>query len=132
MILKYISSYVSKWRDDASTEGLRCTDISGFQAACTFLRSMHPLEPEMALQLANIKLAWSSSRTKRVTAPTPQNVDNHMSYQKYLKRSNSDRDMCFLEWLRLYNDGPAKPTKYRAGETLVGVKMLSFFNPVFF
>lgn len=85
MILKYVSSYVSKWHDGASTQGLHCSDISGYQAACTFLRSMRPLEPEMTLQLANIKLAWTPSRTKRVTAPTPDTATKHASYQKYLK-----------------------------------------------
>ncbi|KAJ7359029.1 hypothetical protein OS493_019936 [Desmophyllum pertusum] len=132
MVLKYVSSYVLKWHNGASNEGLHCNDVSGFQAACTFLRSMHPLEPEMALQLTNMKIAWTCSRTKRVTPPTPDSASTHSSYQKYLKRRQDENQLSFLEWLRAYNDSPTKPTRYRSGETLVGVKLLSMFNPLFF
>lgn len=132
MVLKYVASYVSKWRNASLTDSLYSTEVTGFQAACTFLRSLHPLEPEMALQLANIKLAWSNSRTKRIIAPTPQAAETHKSYQKYLKRDKADAELTFLQWLRAFNDTAAKPTKYRSGETLVGVKSLSVFNPVYF
>ncbi|KAJ7359037.1 hypothetical protein OS493_019944 [Desmophyllum pertusum] len=59
-------------------------------------------------------------------------AETHKSYQKYLKRDKADAELTFLQWLRAFNDTAAKPTKYRSGETLVGVKSLSVFNPVYF
>lgn len=86
----------------------------------------------MALQLTNMKIAWTCSRTKCVTSPTPDSASTHSSYQKYLKRRQDENQLSFLEWLRAYNDSPTKPTRYHSGETLVGVKLLSMFNPLFF
>lgn len=47
MLLKYISSYVTKMHEVATSEGLYCCDVSEFQAAHSFLRTVHLLEPEM-------------------------------------------------------------------------------------
>ena len=54
MLLNYVSSYVTKMHEAATVEGLYMT---GYQAANSFLRSVRPLAPEMAFQLANIKVA---------------------------------------------------------------------------
>ena len=48
MLLKYVSSYVTKMHESATSEGLHCTDVSRFQAASSFLRTVSPLAPEMA------------------------------------------------------------------------------------
>ena len=37
MLLKYVSSYVTKMHEAATSEGLYCTDLTGFQAANSFL-----------------------------------------------------------------------------------------------
>lgn len=132
MVLKYVASYVSKWHDETPADSLHSTNVTGFQAACNFLRSMHPLEPEMVLQLSSLKMSWTSSRTKRVVAPTPDFVPTHSAYQKYLKQQPFDSQLTFAQWLRMYNKTAAKPSKYRSGDTLVGVQMYSYFNPVFF
>ena len=64
MLLKYVSSYVTKMHEAATVEGLYCTDVTGFQAANSFLRSVRPLAPEMAFQLSNMKVAWRDKQTK--------------------------------------------------------------------
>ena len=57
MLLKYVSSYVTKMHEAATVNDLYCCDVSGYQAANSFLRSVRPLAPEMAFQLSNIKVA---------------------------------------------------------------------------
>ena len=59
MLLKYVSSYVTKMHEAATVEGLYCIDVTGNQAANSFLRSVCPLASEMAFQLSNIKVAWT-------------------------------------------------------------------------
>lgn len=85
----------------------------------------------MVLQLTSTKIAWSDSRTKTVTAPRPGNPPA-AAYSKYLARSNEDRQLNFLQWLRLYDHEKARPKPYKAGSTLVAVKFLSIFNAEFF
>ena len=57
MLLEYLSSYVTKMHESATSEGLYCMDVTGFQAANSFLRTVQPLAPEMAFQLSNFKIA---------------------------------------------------------------------------
>ena len=45
LLLKYVSSYVTKMHESATSEGLYCTDVTGYQAAHSFLRTVTPLEP---------------------------------------------------------------------------------------
>ena len=58
MLLKYMTLYVTKMHDTSTSEGLYCSDISRFQAANSFLRTISPLAPEMILQLSAFKVAW--------------------------------------------------------------------------
>lgn len=69
---------------------------------------------------------------QNVVAPTPDFVPTHSAYQTYLKRQPFDSQLTFVQWLRMYNETAAKPSKYRSGDTLVGVQTYSYFNPVFF
>ena len=102
-----------------------------YQEATSFLKNMHPLEPEMMLQLTSMKIAWSNSRTKPFTAPTPSQTQ-HKVHQKYLARSEDDENLTFLDWLRHYDHEKNPPKRYKDGSTLVGVKHFLMFNPVFF
>ena len=74
MLLKYVSSYVSKLHEAAISEGLYCCDVTGFQAANSFLRTVRALEPEMVLQLSNIKICWTDKLTKQFRAPFPDQI----------------------------------------------------------
>ena len=42
MLLKYVSSYVTKMHESATSEGLHCSDVTGYQAANSFLRTVRP------------------------------------------------------------------------------------------
>ena len=131
MLLKFVTSYVAKCHDAVKIQQLYSVDLGAYQAATSFLKNMHPLEPEMVLQLTSMKIAWSNSHTKPFTAPTP-NQTQHKVHQKYLARPDDDEELTFLEWLRYY-DHEKNPAKwYKDGTTLVGVKHFSVFNPVFF
>ena len=92
---------------------------------------MHPLEPEMVLQLTSLKIARSNSHTKAFTAPTPDQTE-HKIHLKYLACANEDEHMTFLEWLREYDYEKNPPKRYRDGNTLVGLKHFSVFNPLYF
>ena len=100
MLLKYVSSYVTKMHKAAMVEGLYCTDVTGFQVANSFLRTVQPLAPEMAFQLSNIKVAWTDKQTKQFRAPHPGQEDGNQVYQQYLKRHRSEDHQSLLEWLR--------------------------------
>lgn len=103
MVLRYVSSYVSKTHDVPTNEALYSTHLRGYQAAAPFLRTVEPLEPEMFLQLTSMKQAWSSSRTKWFSVPMPEEEDGHA-----VGRPAADARRSFLEWLRLYNENAAK------------------------
>lgn len=131
MLLKYVTSYVAKCHDVVKTQQLYSVDLGAYQAATSFLKNMHPLEPEMVLQLTSMKIAWKNSRTKPFTAPTP-NQTQHKVHQKYLAQSQDDEDLTFPEWLRHYDHDKNPPKQYKDGSTLVGVKHFSIFNSLFF
>ena len=131
MLLKYVTSYVAKCHDAVKTQQLYSVDLGMYQAATSFLKNMHPLEPEMVLKLTSMKITWSNSRTKPFTAPTPSQTQ-HKVHLKYLARSEDDEDLTFLEWLRQYDHEKNPAKRYKDGSTLVGVKHFSVFNPVFF
>lgn len=128
MLLKYVSSYVTKMHEAATMEGLYCTDVTGFQAANSFLRSVRPLALEMAFQLSNVKVAWTDKQTEQFHAPHPGN----QAYLQYLKRDGSEEQQSPLEWLRGHSMVGSKPKALAADKYLVAVKFVSPFNPVFF
>ena len=132
MLLKYVSSYVTKMHEAATVEGLYCTDVAGFQVANSFLRTVRPLAPEMAFQLSNIKVAWTDKQTKQFRAPHLGQENGNQVYQQYLKRHRSEDDQSLLEWLRCHSTVGAKAKVLGADKYLVAVKFLSPFNPMYF
>ena len=132
MLLKYVSSYVTKMHEAATVDDLYCCDVSGYQAANSFLRSVLPLAPEMAFQLSNIKVAWSNKLTKQFRAPHPGQVDANVAYQLYLKRDISEERLSLLQWLRRYSTAGSKVKDLGSNKYLVAVKLVSPFNAVFF
>ena len=94
MVLKYVTSYVAKWKDGISEEGITSTitlgyfllytfknillatdpyllglfsrNVVGSQAAFSFVVDSHPGAPQMAMTMASTKVAWSSSKSKRL------------------------------------------------------------------
>ena len=126
-VLRYASSYVSKCHSGSTSEILHSHDLSGFQAANSFLITLRPLEPEMVLSLTSMKMAWIGARTKWITVSYPDGADSNTTYLKYLSRPASEASLNFLEWLRKFDDTKIALKVYKTGSTLVGVKMVSVF-----
>ena len=51
MLLKYVTSYVSKWKDAYNNDALYSPHTTPYQAAYRHIREMEPCEPEMWFQL---------------------------------------------------------------------------------
>ena len=132
MLLKYVSSYVTKMHDSATSEGLYCKDVTGYQAAHSFLRTVRPLEPEMVLQLSNIKVCWTDKMTILFRPPFPEQTTTHKVYNMYLERPRGEDQQSLLQWLRCHQTSSAKAKPYANDRVLVGVKYVSVFNPIFF
>lgn len=132
MLLKYVTSYVTKMHESATSEGLYCTDVTGYQAANSFLRTVTPLEPEMVFQLSNIKVCWTDKMTLVFRPPFPDQTTSHKVYQMYLQRPPAEAEQSLLQWLRCHQTSTSKPKPYDNDRVLVDVKYVSIFNPVFF
>ena len=132
LLLKYVSSYVTKMHESATSEGLYCTDVTGYQAAHSFLRTVTPLELEMVFQLSNIKVCWTDKSTVLFRPPFPDQTGGNKVYQMYLQRPHTEDDQTLLQWLRCHQTSGSKPKPYVDDRVLVGVKYVSIFNPIFF
>ena len=62
MLLKYVSSYVTKAHDAYNSEALYSAHMTPYQAVFRYLKEMSPLEPEMWLSLSSKKIAWTPHR----------------------------------------------------------------------
>ena len=131
MLLKYVSSYVTKMHESATSEGLYCKDVTGYQAAHSFLRTVTPLEPEMVFQLSNIKVCWTDKMTILFRPPFPDQTTTHKIYI-YLQSPRAEKDQSLLHWLRCHQTSSSKAKPYGEDRVLVGVKYVSVFNPIFF
>ena len=132
MLLKYVSSYVTKMHESATSEDLYCKDVAGYQAAHSFLRTVTPLEPEMVFQLSNIKVCWTDKMTILFRPPFPDQTTTHKMYNMYLQRPRAEDHQSLLQWLRCHQTSTSKPKPYDNDRVLVGVKYVSLFNPIFF
>jgi hypothetical protein len=70
MLLRYVTSYVSKWQDSFETGSLYSIHVGPYQAAYKHVICMKPLEPEMWLALSSTKMSWTPSRRKKLRFPT--------------------------------------------------------------
>ena len=132
LLLKHMSSYVTKMHESTTSEGLYCTDVTGYQAAHSFLRTVTPLEPEMVFQLSNIKVCWTDKCTVLFSPPFPDQTEGNKVYKMYLQHPPTEEDQTLLQWLRCHQTSGAKPKPYADDRVLVGVKYVSLFNPIFF
>ena len=132
MLLKYVSSYVTKVHETATSEGLYCCDITGYQAANSFLRTVCPLAPEMIFQLSSVKVAWTDKLTKQFRVPHPGQEGDNVVYQLYIKGDLAEEHLSILQWLRNHTTTANKAKTLDKDKYLVGVKFVSIFYPVFF
>ena len=131
-LIKYVSSYVTKMHESATSEGLYCTDVTGYQAAHSFLRTLTPLEPEIVFQLSNIKVCWTDKCTVLFRPPFPDQTEGNKVYKMYLQRPPTEEDQTLLQWLTCHQTSGSKPKGYTDDRVLVGIKYVSLFNPIFF
>ena len=133
MILRYVTSYVSKWQDAYANDALYSVHVGPNQAAYKHLSCLKPLEPEMWLTLTSTKVSWMNSRRKKFTVPAIKRLEQNSVYQKYLSRVIRYSNLSLLEWLRSVDETKTPPRPYKDSCTLVGVKTVSplkdFFPP---
>ena len=131
MLMRYVTSYVSKFKDSQSTDALYSTRLQPAQAAYRHLRDMKPCEPEMMMSLCSQKMAWCSNSTKSYVPPRPSSAEGNQILSKYHRRRNNT-DMSFMEYLRTHDTSKANPPLYKRQRCLVGIKYVSYFNSDFF
>ena len=132
LLLKYVSSYVTKMHESATSEGLYCNDVTGYQAANSFLRTVTPLEPEMIFELSSTKVCWMDKISVLFRPPFPGQTDSNKVYQHYLQRPRCEDHQALLFWMRTHNTSSTKPKACDGDRYLIGVKFVSVFNPVYF
>ena len=140
LLLKYVSSYITKMHESEPSEGLYCNDMTGYQAANSFLRTVTPLVPEMIFELTSTKVCWTDKMTLlfrpplpgQTDSPFPGQTDSNKAYQFYLQRPRSEDDQSLLFLLRTHNTSTTKPKAYEGDRYLIGVKFVSVFNPAYF
>ena len=99
ILLKYVSSYVTKMHETTPSEGLYRCGIAGYQAANSFLRTVHPLAPEMIFQLSSIKVAWTDKLTNQFHVSHHGQEGENMVYQLYIRRYHGEEHLSLLQWL---------------------------------
>ncbi len=132
MILRYVTSYVSKWKDAFPNQQLYSTHVTPYQAAYKYVKQIKPCEPEMWLHLTSMKMSWTCSRTKEYVVPLFSTIDSNTVHHKYLSRPRSMNDLSFLMWLRSVNHTKSNCPPYKSGNTLVSARMVSPFKEEFF
>lgn len=127
MLLRYVSSYVSKWQDGYTSERLFSKLTSPYQAAYRHTKETNVCEPEMWLYMSSIKMSWTSSRTKEFCPPKTEQSCQTATYTKYLAGGRHAENLSFLQWLRSYQHTHANPQPYKGGNTLVSLQYVSPF-----
>ena len=125
MVLRYVSSYVSKWQDAYANDALYSLHVGPNQAAYKLLSCLKPLEPEMWLALTSTKVSWTNSRRKKFTVLAIGRLEQSSTYKKYLSRAIRYSNLSLLEWLRAVDETKTPPHPYKDNCTLVGVKTIS-------
>ena len=92
--------------------GLLSDEITGQQAAFRYVTELGPCEPEMWMALNDLKIAWTSSRTKRFNMPYFNNTGSNATVMKYCNRIDND-DMTMLQYLRTYDLSKTPPKAYK-------------------
>ena len=118
--------------ESATSEGLYCSDVTGYQAENSFLHTVTPLEPEMIFELSSTKVCWTDKITVLFRPPFPGQTDSNKVYQQYLQRPRCEDYQSLVLWMRTHNTSSPKPKACDGDRYLIGVKFVSVFNPVYF
>lgn len=129
--MRYVTNYVSKFKDSQSNASLYVNTLDPAEAAYRHLRDMKPCEPEMIIALSSIKTAWTSNSTKRFVPPGPLNAESNSIVMKYHSRTN-EQNVTLIDFLRTHDTTKTTAPLYKRQKCLVGIKYLSYFNYDFF
>ena len=132
MLLRYVTSYITKSHDCTNIDSLYSYKLEGRQAAMRYLMRNMPAEPEMWFFLFSKKVAWSCSPTKRFAVPNSENAMHDKTVQKYWNRTKDCEHLTLLQWLHTFDTNKTDPKPYKQGSTLVGTKTVSLLNKEYF
>ncbi len=132
LVLKYVSSYVSKTHGSFHSDCLYTVHTTPYQAAFRHLKEMTPLEPEMWLSLSSKKVAWNPHRVKKFAVPLPNTIHENTIVNKYCARPNNLQHMTLLQWLREVDTTKVNTPVNRKGMTFVAAKLVSVFRDEYF
>ena len=102
MLMRFVSSYVSKFKDSQTSQSLYSTYLSPVMAVYRHLRELKPCEPEMITTLSDIKMAWCNNSTKRYVPPRAEYAKTDSVLKKYYNREKQ-LDMTLLDLLRTHD-----------------------------
>ena len=132
MLLKYATSFVTKWQDGIGIDGLYLHSVSGCQTAICFVMQAKLAEQDMWPALSSTEISWSCSRTKRYAVFIYDWASRDKTVEKYRNRQGNMSEMSPLTWLRNVDHAKQQSKEYKSGTTLVRFKLLSRLNSQFF
>ena len=109
ILLRYVTSYVSKSHDARKVDSMNSYQLQGRQAAVRYLMQNTPSEPEIWFFLFQKKPAWSNSCTKRLLVPTTKTASESKTLSKYWQRERKHDNLSLIQWLRLFSTNSANP-----------------------
>jgi len=112
MVLRYVTSYVSKFHNQQTSESLYSRHVTPAMAGFRHVSDLKPLEPEMVVTLSSFKPAWTNNPTKRYIPPRPSNVDESVFVTKYINRGQDIQNYSLLQWPRTHDTNKSVPTPY--------------------
>ncbi|KAK3728298.1 hypothetical protein QZH41_001228 [Actinostola sp. cb2023] len=131
MILRYVTSYVSKSNDSQLMMEMFSTEVTPYMAAYRHLTSLRPCEPEMILQMSTVKLAWTSRTTKKLVPCKLAKFGDDAVVQQYINREDTLKEMTLLEWARKFVLGSTRSSSHTQN-ALVAVRYNSVYHEEFF
>ncbi len=130
MILKYVSSYVSKAKECFHNDAFYCKNISPSTAAIRYAMQLDICEPEMYLLLASKIVSWTNATRKKFF--TPDSVDKareNTVLQKYYTRKPELHSLSLLQWLRIVDETTPLASQYPEGRSFLLVSDMYLFQP---
>ena len=134
LLLKYTMKYTFKAQ---SQDVIYLTEheLGPEVTARRVLETWQPMEPQMWLILAHVRICRYSWRTKRCVPPVPLQTNEHREYGMYLAFAKVDGNprLSFLDFLRRYKTSGQSATLYKLQTPVaVGVKYVRFTSDAFF
>ena len=131
MILRYVTSYVSKRKESFHKDSLFVTDVNASHAAFRYLINLRVCEPEMWSLLSGLKLSYCYGTTAKFVVPTPDTISDNTLVQQYYRHCCDEHTLSLLQWLRNYHTS-SKKSRSSTLPVFIGLQFLSLYNPLYF